>query len=262
MMLVRAIVGGLNLITVEPKANPFENLKGKIDFAAITPYQLNHSISSLQSLNVQKIIVGGSAVSKQLESQLETLNTAFFETYGMTETASHIALRALNGSSKSDYFKTLNGVAIQKDNRNCLIIQAPLLIEEEIKTNDIVEIKDQNTFHWIGRFDSVINSGGVKMHPEEIEKKIEHLIQSQFFISSIPDELLGNKVILVIESKTFENKDEQILIQNIKRVVEKYEAPNLILYLDQFIYSKNNKVLKTETQRQAIKLTEDKAQKK
>ena len=107
MMLVRAIIGGFNLITTEPKANPFENITQKIDFVAITPYQLYYSADTLKIRDVSDVIVGGGRVNSNLEKIAKELPCRLFETYGMTETCSHIALRCLNGNNKSDFFTYL-----------------------------------------------------------------------------------------------------------------------------------------------------------
>jgi len=243
MMLVRAITGGFNIVTVEPQANPFENLDINIDFAAITPYQLNHSAETLKSSKIKNIIVGGGHVSSKLEILAAGIPASMYETYGMTETASHIALRCFNGENKSDYFTALKGVNISQDERGCLVIDAPHLSRIPLITNDIVEIRNERTFRWLGRSDSVINSGGIKLFPEQIEKKLETIIASNFFVSSLPDETLGEKLILVIESKApVEN-----LRRTLQTVLGKYEIPKEIFYIDQFQYSISNKILKNET---------------
>lgn len=247
MMLVRAMVSGFNLITVEPSANPFENLNVSVDFTAITPFQLFHSVESLRTKSVQKIIVGGSQVTSKLEKLAENIPSALYETYGMTETSSHIALRRFNGLEKSDYFSVLEGVSIRQDERECMVIKAPHLFDKEMQTNDMVEIIDTKSFRWLGRVDATINSAGIKIHPEQVEKKLEGIIYSNYFISSLPDELLENKVILMIESETY-NYDKELLLKNeIENVLEKYELPKHILYISEFVYSESNKILKDET---------------
>jgi O-succinylbenzoic acid--CoA ligase len=247
MMLLRAITAGFNLLCLEPGANPFKDLHQSIDFTAITPYQLIHSLKEIKQLEIKKVIVGGAKISAQTEAELQALKTIFYETYGMTETCSHIALRALNGKNKSDYFSVLNGVSIRKNDANCLCIHAPHLLEADIETTDIVDIPNQNTFRWLGRLDNVINSGGIKISPEIIEQKIENLIHTPFFISSIPDEIFGNKVVLVIESTALNSYDEAKLVNALNSKLEKYERPKVISYLPQFCYSTSNKVLKNET---------------
>ncbi len=247
MMLVRAIVGGFNLIVVEPKANPFENIDFPIDFTAITPYQLNHSAKTLKSKMVLNIIVGGGHVNAKLEALAAEIPASMYETYGMTETASHIALRCFNGNQKSDFFTILDGVSIRQDERDCLVISAPHLSENEFITNDIVELKDSKSFRWLGRVDSVINSGAVKIFPEQLEKKLETFISSNFFISSIPNDLLENKVVLVIESEEFTSEKTSELTAFFKSNLTRYEIPKQIFYLPAFIYSESNKILRKET---------------
>lgn len=254
MMLVRAMVGGFNIITVEPNANPFDNLDVSIDFAAITPFQLFHSVKSLRTKTVRKIIVGGSPVTNKLEKLAENIPSALYETYGMTETCSHIALRRFNGAEKSDYFTVLEGVSIHQNEHECLVIGAPHLLDKEVQTNDMVEIIDTKSFRWRGRVDSAINSGGVKIHPEQVEKKLEGVISSNYFVSSLPDELLENKVILMIESETYTLKQEAILKSEMEKILDKYEIPKQIFFCSSFIYSHNNKLLRAKTLERMKKL--------
>jgi len=253
MMMVRALVGGFNLITVEPSANPFEKLETEIDFAAITPYQLFHSAESLRAKSVHKIIVGGGPVTTKLEKLAENIPTELFETYGMTETCSHIALRQFNGAGKSTCFTALDGVAIRTDNRGCLAIKAPHLLEEEIQTNDMVELIGVNSFRWLGRADSTINSGGVKIHPEQVEKKLEEIIPGNFFITSIPDDELDNKVVLVIESEPYTLQKETELNSKIAIELNKFEMPKEIYFIPVFVYSQSSKVLRQETLDKVLK---------
>jgi o-succinylbenzoate---CoA ligase len=247
MMLVRALVGGFNLITVEPKANPFENLKTEIDFTAITPYQLFHSAESLKRKIVRKIIVGGSPVTGKLEELSENIPSELYETYGMTETCSHIALRCFNGAHKSDCFTILDGVVIRTDERGCLAVKAPHLLDNEIQTNDIVELIGLKSFRWLGRADSVINSGGIKIHPEQVEKKLEEIIPVEYFISSLPDDLLVNKVVLVIESEQYTVEKIADLRSKLDSLLSKFEMPKEIYFLPTFVYSASSKVLRMET---------------
>ena len=253
MMLVRAIVGGFNLNAVEPKANPFELLEIPIDFTAITPYQLHFSAETLKQKTVKNIIVGGGHVNSTLEALAKSIPSTMFETYGMTETCSHIALRQFNGENKSDVFSMLNGVTIRQDMRECLVISAPHLVSEEIITNDIVEIFNHNSFRWLGRFDSTINSGGVKIHPEQVEKKLEGIIPSSYFIASQPDDVLGEKVILVIESADYAASQQAELNASIEKALTKFEIPKLIYFVPEFVYSSANKILRKETLQKAMR---------
>ena len=195
MMLVRALTLGWHLDVVNPNSSPLKGLKKKYDFSALVPLQLENSIDSLHL--IKKIIVGGGEVSRQLQNKLQTLSTNVYATYGMTETITHIAVKKLNNlffqgemtmqGLHEEYYQTLPNVEIYKDARNCLVIVAPKISKNVIFTNDIVQLISDTQFQWLGRFDTVINSGGVKLYPERIEEKLAKIMTSRFLVSGIND---------------------------------------------------------------------------
>ena len=207
-------------------------------FSAMTPQQAEDNLSQLSS--IQNLIVGGAAIGNSLEKALSNLACNCFATYGMTETVSHIALRKIG----AEEYQILPEISISKDERECLKISAPKLLNEPITTNDLVEITSENSFIWKGRFDNVINSGGVKFTPETIERKIANLIDSPFFIIGVPDEKWGEKVVLVIEEKPF---DPESLLSKIEKTLPKIQAPKQIIFSDEFKYTENGKLKRKET---------------
>jgi|LQYC01.1.fsa_nt_gi O-succinylbenzoic acid--CoA ligase len=243
MMLVRAIVRGFNLLATRPASNPFLAISTKVDFSAITPYQLYHSIETLKERDIKKIIVGGSPINAKMEEMANALATKIYETYGMTETSSHIALRKVNGKDKSDYFSLFDGAAIDLDDRGCLIITAPFITNERIITNDMAEIIDSRQFRVLGRFDNVINTGGVKVHPEQIEHKLASIIHQPFYITSVPDEILNNRIVLVLEKDN--NFNERMLPEKIKGILTKYEIPKEIKIVNKIELTETGKVTRT-----------------
>ena len=244
MMLVRAMIGNFNLICVEPTSNPFVEELCKIDFCAITPHQLSKSLKQIEQQQIGHIIVGGSPLSSTCRNFVQHISSRVYETYGMTETCSHIALRAVNGPERSDYFRVLDQVTIRVNEQNCLCITAPELFDGELTTNDIVSMHLPDSFIWQGRLDHVINSGGIKIHPEKIEHKLSKIIHSPFFVSSLPDASLGQKLILVIESTSV---DTDTLKMELSRILNAYELPKAIFLVEKFSYSASNKLLKNET---------------
>jgi L-alanine-DL-glutamate epimerase-like enolase superfamily enzyme len=149
MMLARAMVSGMNLICVEPSVNPVKELKIPIDFAAMVPLQVEQSLSQITNLNlIKNLIVGGGQVSNSLTSKLKTYAGKAFETFGMTETLSHIALRQLTPEYQN-YFTSFNGVFILQGFNNVMVIDFPELGIYKLKTNDIIEIIDTSCmFVW------------------------------------------------------------------------------------------------------------------
>lgn len=235
MMLVRAMILGLDLEFVAPSSHPLRNNEIDFDFVAMVPLQSQNSVSELK--NVKKMIVGGAAINRTLEKQLLKLPTEVYETYGMTETITHIAARKLGEKA----FTVLPNVTISYDDRNCLVIHAPRISPDVIVTNDIVELVNENQFIFIGRMDNVINSGGIKLIPEQIEEKLAGKIHQRFFISSKPDNELGHKVVLVIEG------EKQDFDESLYETLDKYEKPKEIIFIPKFKETTTGKILRKET---------------
>lgn len=240
MMLVRSLVAGMNMIVVEPKANPLEDLGAeKIDFAAMVPYQLEHEGRNIDS--IQKIILGGAPVSTALQNNIQELKTECYATFGMTETISHIALQKLNGNDRQDFFEALDGVDIRLDERGCLVIEADYL-DDVIITNDVVDLLDHRRFRWLGRWDNVINTGGIKVIPEKIEKVAgEYLSSKKFFVSAIEHPQLGQQVVLVIEGMLTSNEENE-LMHLLRGKLSRYEIPKQVLYSQRFATTPTQKV--------------------
>lgn len=233
MMVVRAQELGLKLYCTEPKSEINLYDFPELDFVPMTPMQVEKSIGNLGK--IKKLLIGGAPLSDELRSRLLETNTRVFESYGMTETITHIGLKEIT----EDYFRTLKKVKIRKDERGCLVIQTPYF-EEEITTNDLVEIKGENQFKWLGRFDSIINSGGIKLIPEQIEQKLKAIIPIEFILSSLPDSTLGEKLILILENP------EPIDVDFASLELSKYEIPKEIFYLNRFPRTESGKLKRKE----------------
>jgi o-succinylbenzoate---CoA ligase len=251
MMLVRGMELGLILTIIEPSSNPFEHLENQsFDFFAFVPLQFQKLLENeknIEILNASKsIIVGGAAVNEVLENEIQKLYVPVFSTYGMTETVSHIAIRRLNGDKKNDNFQILEGVKTGIDDRNCLNIISESSNNELIQTNDIVEIVSQKEFKLIGRFDNIINSGGVKIQLERVEKLIEKEIKllnpKRYFAYGISDEKLGQKLVLFVEGEEVNNEIKAAFFKNIQSIVSKYEVPKEIYFVKKFIETPTGKV--------------------
>jgi len=243
MMIVRGFVSGFNLITREPSGNPFANLNEKIDFAAITPFQLFQSLETLRKNSpVKTLIVGGGEISPALERKVQDIPVNIFATYGMTETSSHIALRQVNGDERSDEFQVIGDTRIKTDERNCLVLENPHLFDGKLFTNDIVDVISENRFRWLGRFDHMINSGGIKIIPEEIEKTIAHMQPHAMVISSVPDKKLGEAIVLAIETNNLTEETREYLFRKIKAQVQPYALPRNFFSIPEFPRTDNGKI--------------------
>lgn len=236
MMIVRAMMLGLELDIMVPSSHLDDLLPHKAyDFVAIVPLQAENSLDKLHQF--KKIIIGGAKVSDDLASKLKNIKSDIYETYGMTETITHIAAKKIGEA----YFNVLEHVSISNDERNCLVIDAQSVSDEKVITNDIVEILNEKQFKWIGRYDNVINSGGIKLFPEQIEAKLTSKIGNRFFITSLPDDILGSKVVLIIEGS------EQVIDTTIFNSLDKFEKPKEILFVSEFVETETKKINRIRT---------------
>ena len=244
MMLVRAMQLGLNLTVIPHVSNPvaeFEDIR-QFDFAALVPLQVKALLTTNKGRlllgSIKNIIVGGAAVEEGLISELQKVKANIFSTYGMTETVSHIALKKLNGDNKSDLFEVLEGVEIALDAHDCLRIKSAVTNNEWISTNDIVDLKGDQSFKWIGRIDNVINSGGVKIQLEQLEMRIQELLPSvNFMISSLKDSQFGEIVVMLTEANELTSKQTVLL----KELLPKYHCPKAFLVIDQLPTTQSGK---------------------
>ncbi|OIP50843.1 MAG: O-succinylbenzoic acid--CoA ligase [Flavobacteriaceae bacterium CG_4_8_14_3_um_filter_34_10] len=250
MMLVRAMMHGWHLDIVSPNKQPLLQTIKSYDFAAMVPMQVQHSLKELH--RVKKIIVGGAPVSAVLEKQLQEVPSKVFATYGMTETITHVAIRKLNNKTETEIkikaYEALPGVTFEVDSRNCLVIHAPAISKKKINTNDVVVLLSKTQFQWLGRADFVINSGGHKVYPEQVEQVLALVIDVPYFISSIPDKSLGEKVILIIEG----NKDAFPEIEYLG--LHPYEKPKEIYFVKSFSYTTTGKINREETKKKIATL--------
>ena len=223
MMLVRSLVLGLDLYIHPVTSSPISDLKKNYELIAFTPIQLENSIPFIEK--IKKVLVGGSPVQDSLKEKILNSKSIVYETYGMTETITHIAARNLSIGEKE--FTTLPGIEIgEKD--NCLFIKPNHLSIEMVQTNDVVELTDKNKFQLIGRNDFIINSGGVKLNPETIEKKLSKYISADFVISSIDNSKFGEVVALVFKKNIPDNYNKAFTH------LSKYEIPKEVLVIENF----------------------------
>lgn len=252
MVIVRSFIGNMELFAINPTANPLSENKiaDYIDLASFVPYQvvgiLKHSYSLSEFKRIKNILIGGAAISQDLERQLKPLENKVWHSFGMTETVSHIALKILSGRNQSPYYKILPGISIGCDSRGCLTVKGKITQGDTIITNDLVDIKGKNEFVWKGRIDQVINSGGIKININLLEFKIREIFEAKnlhndFFIDHLADEKLGEKIILIVESGSSEI-DVDMIKEVLMNQLTKYEMPKKIFVIPRFVLTDSGKV--------------------
>ena len=189
---------------------------------------------NLRYIGAMMVVVRG-AIDEALEAEIKHLPTAAYSTYGMTETLSHIALRRLNGTLASEHYYPFSSVKLSLSVENTLVIDAPLVCDEILQTNDIAHIYPDGSFMILGRKDNVINSGGIKIQAEEMEKLLRPFIPVPFVITSVPDQRLGQAVTLLIVGQL----DTRELENKLQTTLEPYYRPKHI-FITKFIPQTEN----------------------
>ncbi|WP_439489928.1 AMP-binding protein [Algoriphagus sp.] len=253
MMLVRAMVWNSPIHLSEPKSNPLEGLSLLPDFVAMVPLQVETCLTDKSSLKklkaIDHLIIGGAPISSALKEKLLENDIQAYQTYGMTETVSHIALAKI--TSGDLVYTFLTDVEFGLDGRGALWVTSASSNYENVQTNDLVELVDKNSFRWLGRADFVVNSGGVKLHPELLEKKSEATIHgffpnSAFFFFGQQDDTLGEKLCLAIENKFGIGHSENLLIE-LKKVLSRFEVPKNIFIMPTFSRTESGKINRLKT---------------
>jgi O-succinylbenzoic acid--CoA ligase len=243
MNWVRAVHYKLDIQTVTPNANPMVHLSNShnFTFVSLVPYQLYSILEdkeSMEKLNrFTTILLGGSPINSSYIKAIEDMSPSFFLSYGMTETYSHVALNRMSGEDGIG-FRPIGDVQFTLDDKTML--QGTITEEMPLEINDILDWNEDNTFNYIGRRDNIINTGGIKISPEAIERRLiidNPALNSFFIISSLGDEKLGEKIVLLMESK------DEIHLDSL----ESYEKPKEVFYHCRMARTNNGKLLRKET---------------
>ena len=240
MQLVRSRVWNTPIDVLEPSSNPLLHYRGTANVASFTPMQLYEILKQEDSKRAlhqfELVLIGGSDLSTSLEKELLTLfpEVTFIHTFGMTETYSHFAGRKLGESC----YTVLPQTSIRVSENGCLQLNNQTTNFEWITTNDVVNILSNNTFHFLGRSDFTINSGGIKIQLEQVELEIQALTKwepSTFFCWYLPDERLGQRLVLVTTHAELPSG---------LQFTQPYYKPTQIINVPNIAFSDNGKVIR------------------
>jgi o-succinylbenzoate---CoA ligase len=246
MMLLRAAVNGWHLRWEEPSSLPFGGELPEAGLVSLTPHQasglLGRNILALDHVRV--VLVGGAPVGNALHAQIRRTAAAVYETYGMTETLTHVALRRLNGPEEQDCFAPLPGVKAACGADGCLVIAAEHLGGSPVQTRDIAEIGEDGAFRILGRADNLINTGGIKVYPEQVEQKLAGITGRPFYVTGAPDASLGQAVTLVLEGGPLSDQERAHLEREIRERLGAYERPRRMVTEGGFEYTASGKIIR------------------
>lgn len=237
MMVVRAIVSGARLIVERPSSSPMRQDYGDIDLLPVVPAQLDGMLASPRINRVRNLLIGGAPLSVEEEASLRKSGVRAWASFGMTETCSHVALRDITGDDA--LYTMLPGITADVDSRGCLVIKAGRFSFGEIVTNDVVELESPRRFRWLGRVDNVIISGGIKLHPEIIERQLSACIDRPFYIMGEKSSRWGEEAIMYVEGL---DTDVEALMSLMRRELPRYSVPKRIIAVERFLRTSSGKI--------------------
>lgn len=214
---------------------------------SITPMQLQLALKEETGrviLNqMHTVLIGGQAMDLQLEKQiLEAFpNTRWIHTFGSTETASHFAGRILNNHT-AEYTLTA-GSSLTTNESGEIEISNPATNGRRITLHDKIQQTSDTTFIWLERTNLLINSGGLKIPIESLEKEIAQLLNwplMSFYITGQPHPVLGEELTLF----TTHSIADIAGIRNILAQLPKLHQPKKIHFISKIKISENGKIIR------------------
>ena len=267
MVVVRALQRHLRLISVPPSGHPLavtETPEDKdllnLSFAAMVPLQVYNSLQVPEERerlqHIRQLIIGGGSIDDRMARALKRFPNVVWSTYGMTETLSHIALRRLSGEQASAWYTPFDSVDISQTPDGCLVIDAPLVHDGRLVTNDRVEMRTDTAtgkrqFRVLGRKDNVSDSGGIKIQIEEVEHALKPFLRMPFAITKLPDEKFGECVVIISEQTDMAELSEVCM-----NALPRYWVPRHYLHVDHLPMTETGKIAREETELLARKLAQ------
>lgn len=242
MMMVRALECGCEFGYETPSNTPHLDGARHATLVSVVPSQMRFITAHPEiASRADSYLVGGSALPCSLADEISDAGLDAWESYGMTETSSHIAVRKISSDSKP--FIPLPGICIRTDHRGCLVID--MGVDGVIATNDVVIIDDAGGFTVVGRHDNAIITGGLKVHPEKVEREIGPIMGGRnYCLVGLPDPIWGEAVVLVIEGK--EAPGDEHLLRKIYECQPCHCVPKKIRYVSSLPRLSNGKLDRRE----------------
>lgn len=252
MMIARSLEACCTLSFDSPSLCPTPpvNNGSRTTLMAVVPAQMDHILRNIGLFsNVDNFLIGGSSIDHRLWARIVSSDISAWESYGMTETASHIALRKIEGDADArPPFRAFDDVVLETDDEGCLVIRDGDIL---VHTNDLADILPDGSFFIKGRRDDVIISGGIKVIPQDLERRllpfIIHLARD-FYVTSVPDMLWTSRLVLVCvpvadcDASSLRIELERILRNIPEGVVSKKIIPKEVVLADSLPMTSSGKL--------------------
>jgi len=117
---------------------------------------------------------------------------------------------------------------------------------------DFATVENDGSIHLLGRGSVVINTGGEKVFPEEVEEVLKlHPAVADAVAVAIPDERFGEVVAAAVELRPGASTDEAELVEHVRGRLAAFKAPKRVHFVETIARSPAGKVdyarLRSET---------------
>jgi acyl-CoA synthetase (AMP-forming)/AMP-acid ligase II len=202
-------------------------------------------------IDVKSLTFGGEKFDPKIEKELKKKfsGATVKNIYASTEAGSLLKAEGELFSIPNRYTKVI------KIKNNELLIHKELLGTSEsfnlegdwYKTGDVVEFKDKKRFKFKNRKSEMINVGGYKVNPSEVEAVIQEVKGVEDVIVFGRDNSVMGKIVVAHIVKT-ENEDKKKVKERIKKItsskLQDYKLPRLIKFVDSFDLTRTGKIKK------------------
>lgn len=226
-------------------------ISNKVTSISATPtfYRTNLLNINLEMPNIRYVTLGGERFDRDLANKLKNIfpNAKIRNIYASTEAGSIF-------SSDSDYFIIKNEYSdyIKIDDNGELLISNKLLGKSEdlsvssewYHTGDIVELVEEDKFKIVSRNTEMINVGGYKVNPNEIEeeiKKVQGVLD--VLVTARKNKLTDNILVAQIVKMTGldEMELEKRIIEELNKLLQKWKIPRIFKFVDEIDKTRTGK---------------------
>ena len=273
MQLVRTWATGGRLFVL-PWKDLLGGMRPNFRAAALTlslvPTQLQRLLQDPACVDycrsLRAIFIGGASLHSQLAESARAEGLPLVLSYGMTETAAMVAALPaqdfLSGASNAG--RALPNVkleVVQEDGRCCAVGQAgrirvsspalfrgyhargrTLRCEEAFTTDDEGVLDAQGYLHVLGRSDRIVNSGGEKIDPLEVETVLlESGYAKEVLVLGWPDVEWGEKLI-AFYTPSNEQRQASGLNEWLRAHMVDYKRPKVMICVEALPVTANGKL--------------------
>jgi acyl-CoA synthetase (AMP-forming)/AMP-acid ligase II len=108
---------------------------------------------------------------------------------------------------------------------------------------DYATVEADGTLRLLGRGSVVINTGGEKVYPEEVEEAIkEHPSVADAVVVGVPDERFGEAITALVEPRAGATVAEADIVAHVRSRLAAYKAPRRVLTVATVARAPNGKV--------------------